>query len=340
MSGLTWVDFLMPILSGVSLGLYTIFYFFAIEWAEASKVAGIESIYPLFVALWSFIFLHETIQPMTYLGIALAVIGGCVLSSDALKIIYKTVLRNTESCSARNAEFLEKERATEEEVREEEAKKMQTKGYGEWWYPFKKRCAQDKEVSKVGEGEQDPLLGEQGENEDDEYTEISVNGNIQEETGNGEETASRGKYLRKIILGVLPIPILMSGNDFFAKISVGNLHRNNVSGLNSLGLGAVLVCMLFRKDVREHYLDELKFNWFFCAIIEVMSISATYLIICGMIGLEAPIVSSLTASRPLFVLIFETIFRVSKVPVSHCFGFKLLPILCVIAGTIIMSVYA
>ena len=132
----------------------------------------------------------------------------------------------------------------------------------------------------------------------------------------------------------------MSGNDFFAKVSVGNMNHNNVSGLNSIGLGIVLSCMLFKKDVRAHYIDELKFNWFFCTFIEVISIATTYFIICGMIGLEAPIVSSLSSSRPLFVLIFETIFRVSKVPVSHCFAFKLLPIILVIAGTVIMGIYA
>lgn len=373
MSKLTWVDFVMPLLSGICMGLRTMFYFFAIEWADASKVVGIEAVYPLFVALWSFIFLHESIKPMAYLGIGFAVLGGVILSSDAFKLIYAAILRNTASCSARNKAFIEKEHRAEEELHEAQAQKMQIEGYGECWYPFKetrlkrkrereRRAAEFAAAVAANEenddennnnnnnnnnnenNEKKPLL----DNEDHHHTVVDMSGSIQHdgEITEAEEEKKKvaamtpGQYFRKVALGIFPLPLLLSGNDFFAKISVGNMHRNNVSGLNSVGLGFVLACMLFKKEVRSHYLDELKFSWLFCAFIEAMSISATYLLICGMIGLEAPIVSSLTASRPLFILIFETIFRISKVPVSHCFAFKLFPILCVIAGTVIMTIYA
>ena len=376
MSKLTWVDFVMPLLSGICMGLRTMFYFFAIEWADASKVVGIEAVYPLFVALWSYIFLHESIKPMAYLGIGFAVLGGVILSADAFKLIYKAILSSTASCQERNEAFLENERRTEEEISQAQAQKMEIEGYGECWYPFKEmrlkklrekeaRAAEFAAAVAANDSENDsenaPLLGEN-------QTAISIHGSIQsvhgddvindviKAEGDGDDddneaamiaeekkrvaALSPGQYFKKVALGIFPLPILLSGNDFFAKISVGNMHRNNVSGLNSVGLGFVLACMLFKKDVRKHYLDELKFSWLFCAIIEALSISATYLLICGMIGLEAPIVSSLTASRPLFILIFETIFRISKVPVSHCLAFKLFPILCVIAGTVIMTIYA
>lgn len=373
MSKLTWVDFVMPLLSGICMGLRTMFYFFAIEWADASKVVGIEAVYPLFVALWSYIFLHESIKPMAYLGIGFAVLGGVILSADAFKLIYKAILGSTASCHERNEAFLENERRTEEEISMAQAQKMEIEGYGECWYPFKEMrlkrlrekearaaefaaavAANDTESDPPSVSENAPLLGEK-------ETAINIRGSIQSDdvindviksSDDDNEAAaiaeekkkvaalSAGQYFKKVALGIFPLPILLSGNDFFAKISVGNMHRNNVSGLNSVGLGFVLACMLFKKDVRKHYLDELKFSWLFCAIIEALSISATYLLICGMIGLEAPIVSSLTASRPLFILIFETIFRISKVPVSHCLAFKLFPILCVIAGTVIMTIYA
>lgn len=385
MSKLSWVDFVMPLLSGICMGLRTMFYFFAIEWADASKVVGIEAVYPLFVALWSYIFLKESIKPMAYLGIAFAVLGGVILSADLFKLIYKSILANTSSCSARNEEFLENERRAEEEAQAAQAAKMEIEGYGECWYPFKEMrlkrkkermaraadfaaavSAENVDSESDSTSENSPLLGKNRNSVIDINSGTSIPNIVDEKNFDGpingddvtddvmdddeakliEEEKKRvaamsgWQYFKKVAIGIFPLPILLSGNDFFAKISVGNMHRNNVSGLNSVGLGMVLACMLFKKSVRKHYFDELKFSWLFCAIIEALSISATYLLICGMIGLEAPIVSSLTASRPLFILIFETIFRISKVPVSHCLGFKLFPILCVIAGTVIMTVYA
>lgn len=382
MSGLTWKNFVFPLLSGMCMGLRTMFYFFAIEWADASKVIGIEAVYPLFVALWSYIFLNEKIKSIAYLGIGFAVLGGVILSADAFKLIYKAILANTASCQARNEEFLENERRTEEEINQAHAQKMEIEGYGECWYPFKemrlKRKREREERAATfaaavaantdSDSEKDPLL-KKGSG-DERSVNVDIHGSIPSMVGSGnaisgsintydggsyddiDEAAmieaerkrvaamSSLQYFKKVALGIFPLPILLSGNDFFAKLSVEKMHRNNVSGLNSVGLGLVLACMLFKKDVRKHYLDELKFSWLFCAIIEALSISATYLLICGMMYLSAPIVSSLSASRPLFILFFETVFRISKVPVSHCLGFKLFPILCVIVGTVIMTLYA
>ena len=151
---------------------------------------------------------------------------------------------------------------------------------------------------------------------------------------------SRKIGFKKIVLGLLPMPIFMSGNDFFAKLAVGGINTNNVSALNSLGLGVILACMALKKEARDHFVDEVKYNWLHCIIVESLTVLANYLLIRGMVGLPAYIVSSLSASRPLFILVLETALGVSRDSAKHCFGFKLFPIICTVSGVILMTMYS
>lgn len=643
-SKLKWYDFVLPIVSGICCGLCNLLYFFAMEWADASKVVGTESVYPLFVVIWSLIFLSEKIPALSYVGIGLSIIGGVLLSMDGIKILYAKVLQRVDSCSERRDKFFAEEKLKEEQAKKEEQEKMVNKDYGDCWYPFKDRIKEknaktapageeveddegkagsvsiemtsrtkgkkgsdskgddgnsskkgkkkqkkgadegnddivaddegegeavsermsidfmappksksksksksskskstkskkseteeekptskkskksskdkkesegetetkkskkhkhrqakhdminsdededgDEEIAKsqkkkkskkskkpvvvveesINEDDEDelspvpsdssssssssssdedesdamkgipsvekhsprsndeeddesssseeednvepsesdsedssstttsssessdtsdsenetakvetpkkkkkksapkkaqdneegepkkkksskksgkkssrkPIENESSSSEDEENVSIDVNdGEANEEK---KEEMSKWRRIRRIVLGLFPIPIFLSGNDFFAKLSVDGLDSNNVTGFNSIGLGIVLSMMSIKAESRKYFVSEFKYNIFFCIFNELLTIMANYLMILGMVGLEAPIVSALSATRPLFVLILETIFRISKVPITQCLGFKVFPIICIIGGAILMTV--
>ena len=152
---------------------------------------------------------------------------------------------------------------------------------------------------------------------------------------------------KRVITGLLPIPVFMSGNDFFAKLSVDGFSEdektmptNNVSAINSISLGLVLLCTLFTPKARKHFVDEFKYNVLFSILIEGFNIFANYLIFIAMDGLSASLVSSLSSTRPFFILIFEKLCGLSKDSVQQIIGFKLPPILVTITGAIIIALAA
>lgn len=139
LKALSWKDFVYPLLSGVSLGLSTVLYFFAMEWADPSKVVGIMAIYPLFVILWSLIFLDDSIKPLACVGIAITIFGGFLLSIEGLKKFYRYILGKIPSCAERRDIFDENEEAKKRLAAEADMEKRVNKGYGECWYPTKNR---------------------------------------------------------------------------------------------------------------------------------------------------------------------------------------------------------
>lgn len=366
------MDYIYPIISGICLGICAALYFFALEWAEVSRVVGLESIYPLFVTLWSYIFLDDKIEPIGYLGIFFATFGGIVMSFDALRILFSAIITNVDKCSNFQKRYFENE-----ERKKKEAEKSDAEGdnYGACWVfcriygvPYRLREGGDKH----GEGSDlEKALIDSSDNsinaEKDDY--ISVMSSDDEEPTMGDSIPSfklihdaekeakdkkRQKDKKELIkqhkkmnkkkfetiknfLLLIPIPIAMSGNDFFAKVSVSSMPINNVSALNSIGFGSVLILFIVSKDSRKHFLDEVKYNWFYGIVSEFLTILSTYLVIVGMTGLSAPIVSALSSLRPFFLLISETALRISTDSVYQCVGFKLFPILFIVAGVILIT---
>lgn len=370
LKALSWKDFVYPLLSGVSLGLSTVMYFFAMEWADPSKVVGIMAIYPLFVILWSLIFLDDSIKPLACVGIAITIFGGFLLSIEGLKKFYRYILGKIPSCAERRDIFDENEEAKKRLAAEADMEKRVNKGYGECWYPTKNRKKENPSQEKnsvLGSGgdvtddvtsdANRPLLGggetivtvyDSTSSSDDNLDQsmktapfLPEGSDIDKDSKLNSANSGSGKIgFKKIVLGLLPMPILMSGNDFFAKISVGDINTNNVSALNSLGLGFVLACMALSKEARHHFIDEVKYNWLHCIIVESLTVLANYLLIRAMVGLPAYIVSSLSASRPLFILVLETVLGISRDSAKHCFGFKLFPIICTVSGVILMTIFS
>ena len=440
MSGLKWTAYLWPILSGICLGFGNMFLLSSLAWADASKAVGIESIYPLFVIIWSYFFLEERIAPLAYLGMFFALAGSIVLSFDILKSMYASITAKYPRFKKYHEHFVLVEKEKHESMAKDAAKKSSNKYYGRCWYPFIKKideyrmknysgslhdliesgsantfyyktdrrgASRDQyEDSDSGSDEEgggdsgndkknrhihDPYMAPdlvymEGEDDDDEEEEEemgNMEGVVEESDGeeygkeyygtDNERSEEMGTFAadkrrkrrkkkgsekkkkhwalelisrnRRVITGLLPIPLFMSGNDFFAKLSVDGLSEddkampaNNVSAINTVCFGLVLVFLLLKPRTRKHFLDEFRYNVMFAIFIEALSVFTNYLMIIAMSALDASIVSSLSSTRPFFILIFEKMFRLSKDSVQQIAGFKLLPIIFIIAGSIIMTV--
>lgn len=365
------MDYIYPILSGICLGICASLYFFALEWAEVSRVVGLESIYPLFVTLWSYIFLDDKIEPIGYLGIFFATFGGIVMSFDALRILFSAIITNVYKCSNFQKRYFENE-----ERKKMEAEKSDAEGdnYGACWMfcriygvPYRLReggvkndetsdlekalidssensVNVDKEdyVSVMSSDDEEPVMSDSIPSfkliydKEEEIKEKKKKKVKKELMKQNKKMSDKFETIKNFLL-LIPIPIAMSGNDFFAKVSVSSMPINNVSALNSIGFGSVLILFIVSKNSRKHFWDEVKYNWFYGIVSEFLTILSTYLVIVGMTGLSAPIVSALSSLRPFFLLISETALRISTDSVYQCIGFKLFPILFIVAGVILIT---
>ena len=76
---LTKTNLLFLLFSGLATGLSWIFYFKALETGNVSKVAPIDKLSVVFVMLFAFVFLGETMDLKTIIGGALIAVGALVL---------------------------------------------------------------------------------------------------------------------------------------------------------------------------------------------------------------------------------------------------------------------
>lgn len=72
-------NLLFLILSGLATGLSWIFYFKALETGDVSKVAPIDKLSVVLVMIFSFVFLHETMDLKTIFGGVLIAVGAVIL---------------------------------------------------------------------------------------------------------------------------------------------------------------------------------------------------------------------------------------------------------------------
>lgn len=79
-------DLLFPILAGIMLGCAAFFYVLIVEKEDISHAVGIIYIYPLIVALLSYVFLNERIALWGYAGVGLVILGAVLLSSRIKKV--------------------------------------------------------------------------------------------------------------------------------------------------------------------------------------------------------------------------------------------------------------
>lgn len=70
------------VLSGAGLALGLLFYYFALEKAEASVIVPLTSVYPVVSVLLGYFVLGERLRPAQWLGVALVVLGVVLLLSS------------------------------------------------------------------------------------------------------------------------------------------------------------------------------------------------------------------------------------------------------------------
>lgn len=74
-NGIGWKEMVIPGIVGFVMGLMFFFYYFMIQKDDVSTVVGFIYLYPLVVALLSFVFLHEVLSFLSYVGILLVMSG-------------------------------------------------------------------------------------------------------------------------------------------------------------------------------------------------------------------------------------------------------------------------
>lgn len=79
-------DILFPVIAGVIFGSQFLVYYYLLAEEDVSNVIGVIYLYPILVALLSFIFLGERFPWITYAGIGLVLVGGVLLSSNAASL--------------------------------------------------------------------------------------------------------------------------------------------------------------------------------------------------------------------------------------------------------------
>lgn len=75
----SWFSFL----AGITYGTSRVFYFSGIEREEVSRFVPLLALIPVFVTIFSFLFLNETFSWVVYLGITLTIIGALLISLES-----------------------------------------------------------------------------------------------------------------------------------------------------------------------------------------------------------------------------------------------------------------
>ena len=88
-SSVELIDLIAPALAGTMLGIQAYVYYLIIKKEDVSHFIGLMFIYPVFVAILSFLFFSEVISFIGYLGMALTLIGSLTISVRLNKIKLK-----------------------------------------------------------------------------------------------------------------------------------------------------------------------------------------------------------------------------------------------------------
>lgn len=90
-TGVSFKGYLYPIILGIIYGTQALVYFYLITKEDASRVIGLIYVYPIIVALLSYIFLNEKLVIWSYLGMILTIIGGLCLITTKIKASKRTL---------------------------------------------------------------------------------------------------------------------------------------------------------------------------------------------------------------------------------------------------------
>jgi transporter family protein len=68
--------------SGAGLAIGLVFYYLALEHAQANMIVPLTSLYPAITVVLSYIFLHERLSPLQWVGLVLLLVGAYLLLSS------------------------------------------------------------------------------------------------------------------------------------------------------------------------------------------------------------------------------------------------------------------
>lgn len=343
------------VLSGISFGCCVLCYYSVLEIADASvvrnllllflcliprkkKVCGAEYTYPALVCFLSWLFLHEPITKLAYVGIGLTLAGAISLPFDAMRKLARLVLfhvlpRSSESSSKLRARFEKSEQRRVEWEAEAELHGVPSRCEKTRWFhatlarvlPFDDDISSISANAEYAKARASPAIDEQEP--------------ILPPPPPSPATSPRKRQWGLLLL--IPQIIFVAGNEFLGKIATMHAPGNNVAALNSVAFGLTLSTVLvFLPSARRNFLSELRRNWRWALVSETLTVAASWLLILSMSsGLSAPVASSLAAMQPLAVLLLEFAAGISHDATAplECLLFKLLPMLLVIAGVILIS---
>jgi len=87
--GITLHEIMFPVIAGILIGSQSFAYYIIMKNEDVSHMAGLLYVYPIIVAILSFIFLNEKISVISYIGMMLTLLGAVMLSVRLKKIKLK-----------------------------------------------------------------------------------------------------------------------------------------------------------------------------------------------------------------------------------------------------------
>jgi bacterial/archaeal transporter family protein len=126
-------------------------------------------------------------------------------------------------------------------------------------------------------------------------------------------------------------------NEFFIKISVVQIPEWHGAAINSIIMGLFIMAAILNTSIRKGFYKELK-NIPFVVVSESLVILAIVTLYLAMSGLSATIVSAISATQPLFVLVFEMLAGLLGIQIVQDIEWrgKIFSISLIVLGIVIM----
>ena len=143
-----------------------------------------------------------------------------------------------------------------------------------------------------------------------------------------------------LIAVLIPLIIGIALCEFLAKVSTAKLNAFNVCSINFFSFGFLMFAVIFVTPLKgaKYFISEVKRNWMFCILSDTLTLSGQFLLIFALSGMSASVVSSLAAIQPFCTLCLERVFGIASDSLKQCLGYKLLPVILIVAGVVVLSV--
>jgi len=142
-----------------------------------------------------------------------------------------------------------------------------------------------------------------------------------------------------LIIALIPLVVFLALTEFLAKVATAKLNTFNVCSINFFAYGFFMFSIIFVTPFKgaKYFISELKQNWLFCTMSDVLTLTGQFLLIFAMSGMSASVVSSLAAIQPLCCLCLERVFGIASDSLKDCLTYKLVPIIIIVTGVVLLS---